>query len=60
MSTTPPYQVTDPATGEVIETFPFATDAEIGDGAVVGPFCHLPPGSSIAPGTTTGAFYTPG
>jgi len=37
----------------------FAADAEIGDGAVVGPFCHLPPGSSIAPGTTTGAFYTP-
>ncbi|EGD41464.1 NAD-dependent succinate-semialdehyde dehydrogenase [Nocardioides sp. WG-D5] len=29
MSTTPPYQVTDPATGEVIETFPFATDAEV-------------------------------
>ena len=29
MSTTPPYQVTDPATGEVGETFPFATDAEV-------------------------------
>ncbi|MFE6506948.1 NAD-dependent succinate-semialdehyde dehydrogenase [Nocardioides sp. NPDC057767] len=29
MSTTPPYQVTDPATGEVIETFPFATDTEV-------------------------------
>ncbi|MEP9383808.1 NAD-dependent succinate-semialdehyde dehydrogenase [Nocardioides sp. KR10-350] len=26
---TPPYQVTDPATGEVLETFPFASDAEI-------------------------------
>src|SRR6202007_2684099 len=26
---TPPYQVTDPATGEVAETFPFATDAEV-------------------------------
>ena len=37
----------------------YAADAEIGDGSVVGPFCHLPPGSSIAPGTTTGAFYTP-
>ncbi|WGL53744.1 NAD-dependent succinate-semialdehyde dehydrogenase [Nocardioides sp. BP30] len=30
MSTqTPPYQVTDPATGEVVERFPFATDAEV-------------------------------
>jgi succinate-semialdehyde dehydrogenase/glutarate-semialdehyde dehydrogenase len=26
---TPPYQVTDPATGKVTETFPFATDAEV-------------------------------
>jgi succinate-semialdehyde dehydrogenase/glutarate-semialdehyde dehydrogenase len=31
MTQTPPYQVTDPATGEVTETFPFATDAEIQD-----------------------------
>jgi succinate-semialdehyde dehydrogenase / glutarate-semialdehyde dehydrogenase len=29
MTQTPPYQVTDPATGEVVQTFPFATDAEI-------------------------------
>ena len=29
MTNTPPYQVTDPATGEVAETFPFATDAEV-------------------------------
>ncbi|MGH3247363.1 MAG: aldehyde dehydrogenase family protein, partial [Trebonia sp.] len=29
MTTTPPYQVTDPATGEVRQTFPFATDAEV-------------------------------
>ena len=30
MSTqTPSYQVTDPATGEVLETFPFATDDEV-------------------------------
>ena len=29
MTQTPPYQVTDPATGEVAQTFPFATDAEI-------------------------------
>jgi len=29
MTQTPPYQVTDPVTGEVTQTFPFATDAEI-------------------------------
>ncbi|HSZ43280.1 MAG TPA: NAD-dependent succinate-semialdehyde dehydrogenase [Trebonia sp.] len=29
MTQTPPYQVTDPATGEVGQAFPFATDAEI-------------------------------
>jgi len=29
MTHSPPYQVTDPATGEVTETFPFATDAEV-------------------------------
>jgi bifunctional UDP-N-acetylglucosamine pyrophosphorylase / glucosamine-1-phosphate N-acetyltransferase len=34
------------------------TDAEVGAGAVVGPFAHLPAGSSVAPGATTGAFYT--
>ena len=28
----PIYQVTDPATGEVGETFPFATDAEVEQG----------------------------
>ena len=31
MTQTPPYQVTDPATGEVTQTFPFATDAEVAD-----------------------------
>jgi len=29
MTQTPPYQVTNPATGEIVETFPYATDAEI-------------------------------
>jgi succinate-semialdehyde dehydrogenase / glutarate-semialdehyde dehydrogenase len=29
MTQTPTYQVTDPATGEVLQTFPFATDAEV-------------------------------
>ena len=31
MTQTPLYQVTDPATGEVIKTFPFATDAEVAE-----------------------------
>ena len=29
MTQTPSYQVTDPATGEVGESFPFATDAQV-------------------------------
>ena len=33
-------------------------DSEVGDGARVGPFVHLPPGSSVAVGAVTGAFYT--
>src|SRR5215470_13546587 len=31
MAQNPPYQVTDPATGEVTETFPFATDVEVAE-----------------------------
>jgi bifunctional UDP-N-acetylglucosamine pyrophosphorylase/glucosamine-1-phosphate N-acetyltransferase len=33
-------------------------EAEVGDGARIGPYCHLPAGSHVAKGTTTGAFYT--
>ncbi len=33
-------------------------DAEIGEGARVGPFAHLPVGSAVAAGADTGAFYT--
>jgi bifunctional UDP-N-acetylglucosamine pyrophosphorylase / glucosamine-1-phosphate N-acetyltransferase len=33
-------------------------DAEIGDGATVGPFAHLPAGSAVAAGAVTGPFYT--
>ena len=33
-------------------------DAEVGVGVRVGPYAHLPAGSSVATGTTTGAFYT--
>ena len=29
MTQSPPYQVTDPATGEVVQTYPHATDAEV-------------------------------
>ncbi len=32
--------------------------ATIGADAVVGPFAHLPPGSSVAANSATGAFYT--
>lgn len=35
-------------------------DAEIGDGAVVGPFAHLEPGASVDGDARTGAFYTGG
>ena len=33
-------------------------DAEIGPAATVGPYAHLPAGSSVAKDETTGAFYT--
>ncbi len=33
-------------------------DAEVGSGAVVGPYAHLPAGSSVQSDATTGAFYT--
>jgi bifunctional UDP-N-acetylglucosamine pyrophosphorylase / glucosamine-1-phosphate N-acetyltransferase len=33
-------------------------DAEIGEGATVGPYAHLPAGSAVVAGCTTGAFYT--
>ncbi len=33
-------------------------DAEVGAGAIVGPYGHLPAGSSVAAGVTTGGFYT--
>jgi bifunctional UDP-N-acetylglucosamine pyrophosphorylase/glucosamine-1-phosphate N-acetyltransferase len=33
-------------------------DAEIGTGASVGPYAHLPTGSAVRSNTTTGAFYT--
>jgi bifunctional UDP-N-acetylglucosamine pyrophosphorylase/glucosamine-1-phosphate N-acetyltransferase len=35
-------------------------DAEVGEGATVGPYAYLGPGSSVAGGVTTGAFYNGG
>jgi bifunctional UDP-N-acetylglucosamine pyrophosphorylase/glucosamine-1-phosphate N-acetyltransferase len=35
-------------------------DAEVGDGAQVGPFAFLAPGTSVPPGDRTGPFYTGG
>jgi bifunctional UDP-N-acetylglucosamine pyrophosphorylase/glucosamine-1-phosphate N-acetyltransferase len=37
-----------------------ATDAEVGAGAVVGPFAALSPGATIDDGARTGPFYTAG
>ncbi len=34
------------------------TNAEIGEGAVVGPFAALGPGAVVATGASTGPFYT--
>jgi bifunctional UDP-N-acetylglucosamine pyrophosphorylase/glucosamine-1-phosphate N-acetyltransferase len=33
-------------------------EAEVGDGARVGPYAHLPAGSAVAVEAVTGAFYT--
>jgi bifunctional UDP-N-acetylglucosamine pyrophosphorylase/glucosamine-1-phosphate N-acetyltransferase len=43
--------------GAVVEKV-VARDADIGDHAVVGPFAVLEPGSRVASGSRTGAFYT--
>jgi bifunctional UDP-N-acetylglucosamine pyrophosphorylase/glucosamine-1-phosphate N-acetyltransferase len=43
--------------GSVVE-HTVARDAEIGEGAHVGPFAFLPAGSSVASAAVTGAFYT--
>jgi bifunctional UDP-N-acetylglucosamine pyrophosphorylase/glucosamine-1-phosphate N-acetyltransferase len=42
--------------GAVVEQT-VARRAEIGEGATVGPFASLPPGSRVAPGTVTGPFF---
>lgn len=45
--------------GAVVEKT-VARDADIGHGAVVGPFASLAPGTSVDPGVRTGPFYTSG
>ena len=55
----PDVRLTDCAVGEgatVEQTV--GEHAAVGNGAVVGPFASLPPGSHVAPGLRTGAFYT--
>ena len=42
--------------GAVVEQT-VARQAEIGAGSTVGPFAHLAPGSSVAPGAVTGPFF---
>ena len=44
-------------TGAVVE-HTVGHDAEVGPDAIVGPYAHLPSGSSVAADSTTGAFYT--
>jgi bifunctional UDP-N-acetylglucosamine pyrophosphorylase/glucosamine-1-phosphate N-acetyltransferase len=44
--------------GESIVEHTSGRDSSIGERAHVGPFAHLPPGSSVASGARTGAFYT--
>jgi bifunctional UDP-N-acetylglucosamine pyrophosphorylase/glucosamine-1-phosphate N-acetyltransferase len=55
----PDVRLTDCAVGEgaVIEQA-VGEQAEIGAGAVVGPFAWLAPGTHVPPGSRTGAFYT--
>jgi bifunctional UDP-N-acetylglucosamine pyrophosphorylase/glucosamine-1-phosphate N-acetyltransferase len=43
--------------GAVVE-HTVARDADVGEGARVGPYAYLPPGSVVAAGAVTGPFYT--
>jgi bifunctional UDP-N-acetylglucosamine pyrophosphorylase / glucosamine-1-phosphate N-acetyltransferase len=43
---------------DVVMSHTVGTDAEVGAGAQVGPWAHLPAGSAIAEGAVTGPFYT--
>lgn len=55
----PNAQLVDCAVGsDATITHTVATDAEVGTGAVVGPYAHLPVGSSVTSDARTGSFYT--
>ncbi len=55
----PSVRLVDCAVGEgAVVELTVGRDAEIGAGAVVGPFADLHPGTHIAPGERTGPFYT--
>ncbi len=54
---TPGSSTAASATGRP-STHTVGADAEVGPGAVVGPYAHLPAGSSVPEAATTGAFYT--
>ena len=55
----PDTRLVDCAVGaEAVVEHTVGYDAEVGVGAVVGPYAHLPAGSSVASRATTGAFYT--
>lgn len=55
----PDAQLTDCAIGSgAAVRHAVGDDAEVGSGAVVGPYAHLPAGSSVPEGTITGGFYT--
>jgi bifunctional UDP-N-acetylglucosamine pyrophosphorylase/glucosamine-1-phosphate N-acetyltransferase len=55
----PDVRLTDCVVGEgAIVECTVGELAEVGAGAVVGPYASLPAGSHVPPGTRTGAFYT--
>ncbi|MEL6892217.1 MAG: NTP transferase domain-containing protein [Actinomycetota bacterium] len=55
----PDAQLTDCAIGAgAIVRQAVGDDAEVGTGSVVGPYAHLPAGSSVTADTVTGSFYT--
>jgi len=55
----PDVRLTDCVVGDdCVVAGTVGVDSEIGAGANVGPFAHLPAGSNVASGLTTGAFYT--
>jgi bifunctional UDP-N-acetylglucosamine pyrophosphorylase/glucosamine-1-phosphate N-acetyltransferase len=55
----PDVRLTDCVVGDdCVVAGTVGVDSEIGAGANVGPFAHLPAGSNVSSGLTTGAFYT--